>query len=613
MASTTRRPTPAVDDSPVSANAEPVWRLVPPDSEDVERIATSLGIDSVLAGLLVNRGLDQIDPARAFIDPQLSALPDPFAMADAERAANRLADAIISGEPICIYGDYDVDGVTSSALLFRFLRQLKVHAKVFLPDRFRDGYGLNIERLMELCDDGARLLIAVDCGTRAVDAVASVRARNVDVIVCDHHAPGPKLPPATALMNPHLEGSTWPDSNPSAVGVALVLVQATRRVLSLRGWFDDGRPTPRLADLLQYAALGTIADMMSLRGFNRVVAAHGLRRLGRSTLPGVIAMKERAHLSEIASADHVGFVLGPRINAAGRVASATAAFNLLTTESREEAVELAARVEVENNRRKGYQASVTPAALAAGEEQVGREHAVVVADPGWHPGVVGIVASRVREHFAVPAFVLSVKDGVAKGSGRSIKGYDLAAGLAAIAGTPAPDGLLQRYGGHYYAAGVTLDASRIDDFRAALVQHVATTLPPEQRVNEVRIDAELKLADLDRGLVEQIDRLEPFGKDNSRPTFLLREVVIARLQRVGKTLDWARMRLVEVSDRPLWSRTGVAAFGAARHVEGRRDGDHVDVVFRLERNTFRGKTTLQATLVAVDDAGKAVHTELRGA
>ncbi len=571
----------------------------------------------MLAGLLVSRGLDEADTARAFIQPQLSALPDPFSMGDAELAANRLADAIIAGERICIYGDYDVDGVTSSALLFRFLGQLGVHATVFLPDRFADGYGLNVDRLMELCDQGAQLLVAVDCGTRAVDAVAQVRARGVDIIVCDHHAPGPKLPAATALMNPHLEGSIWPDAKPSAVGVALVLAQATRRVLSQRGWFGDGRPSPRLADLLQYAALGTIADMMSLRGFNRIVAAHGLRRLGRSSLPGVIAMKERAHLSEIASADHVGFVLGPRINAAGRVASATAAFTLLTTDQRDEAVELAGRVEVENNRRKGLQAALTPAALAAGEEQVGREHAVVVAgperavmpgEPQWHPGVVGIVASRVREHFAVPAFVLSVSDGVAKGSGRSIKGYDLAAGLAAIAGPPGPDSLLQRYGGHYYAAGVTLDADRIDAFRAALVQHVAATLPPELRFNEVRIDAEVKLADLERGLVEQLDRLEPFGKDNSRPTFLLREVEIAGLQLVGKTKDWARLRLVEVSDRPLWGRSGVAGFGAASHMDGRNNGDHVDVVFRLERNTFRGRTTLQATLVAVADAGREVHS-----
>jgi single-stranded-DNA-specific exonuclease len=584
------------------------WLLVSPEPADVKRVAGALAIDPLLARLLVNRGLDEVETARAFVDPQLSALPDPYGMTDAELAAGLVADAVVAGRRICVYGDYDVDGVTASSLLFRFLGQLGVKAQVFLPDRFVDGYGLNKLRLAELCDDGAQLIIAVDCGTRAVDAVAQVRARGVDMIVCDHHAPGPELPPASALMNPHRPNCTWPDAKPSAVGVALVLAQATRRVLSVRGWFGERRPAPRLSDLLQYAALGTIADMMSLRGFNRIVAAHGLRRLGRSRLPGVIAMKERAHLHEIASADHVGFVLGPRINAAGRVASATAAFTLLTTQAREEAVELAGRVEVENNRRRDLQAAVSPAALAAGEAQIGREHAVVVADPGWHPGVVGIVASKVREHFGVPAFVLSVADGIAKGSGRSIAGYDLAAGLAEIAGAPGPDNLLHRYGGHYFAAGVTLDAGRMDEFRKALVAHVATTLPPEERRNEVKIDAEVTIAALNREMVQQIDRLEPFGKDNPRPTFLLRDVVITSLQLVGKTKDWARLRLLEFSDRPLWGRAGVAAFGAASHFEGRGDGDRVDVIFRLERNHYRGRTTLQATVMAVDAAGRQVET-----
>ncbi len=583
------------------------WQLVSPPQQGIDALAAALAIPPLLARLLLNRGLQTSAAARAFIDPQLAALPDPYQMADAELAAGRLADAIVAGQRICVYGDYDVDGVTSSALLYRFLGELGVKPEVFLPNRFRESYGLDSRRLSEICDAGAQLIIAVDCGSKAVAEVKEVVARGVDLIICDHHTFGDELPPATALMNPNRSDCSWPHAHPSAVGVALVLAQATRRVLADRGWFGTGRPPPRLTDLLQYAALGTIADMMSLRGFNRIVAAHGLRRLGRSSFPGVVALKRRAHLDEIASADHVGFILGPRINAAGRVASATVAFTMLTTASHEEAAELADQIEVENNRRRELQAVVSPAAIQAADNQVGREHAVVVSDPDWHEGVVGIVAARVKNHFAVPAFVLSVKDGIAKGSGRSIEQYDLVAGLREIAGPAAPGGLLRRYGGHRYAAGVTLDAARIDDFRAALVAHVAATLPLNERLNAIRIDAELTLDALSLAVVEQLDRLEPFGKDNPRPAFLLRDVVIAQLQLVGQGKDWARLRLVEQSDRPLWARQGVKAFGPAAPFATFSDGDNVDVVFRLERNNFRGEVSLQATIVALAPAGQPVQ------
>lgn len=582
------------------------WQLVSPRQEAIDDLAAALAISPLLARLLLNRGLTTPAAASGFLEPQLAALPDSDLMAGSRKAAERLADAVTSGEKIWIYGDYDVDGVTSSALLFRFLGQLGVRAKVFLPDRFADGYGLNADRLAEICDQGAQLIIAADCGTRAVAAVAEVQGRGVDLMVCDHHAPGDTLPPAFVLMSPHAPDSVWPDAFPSAVGVALLLAQATRRVLHRRGWFDQ-RPAPKLGELLQYAALGTIADMVDLRGFNRIVSAHGLRLLGKSRLPGIVAMKKRAKLRQVASADHVGFALGPRINAAGRVADARTAFTLLTTARVDEATELADRIEVENNRRREIQASVTAAALAAAEEQQGREHAVVVANTGWHPGVVGIVAARLTDHFGVPAFVLSLDGAVARGSGRSISGYDLVEGLNAVAGQAGPDALLHRYGGHFYAAGITLSADRVAEFRAAMVSHVAKTLPLAARRTDLRADAELTLSDLDLALVGQLDRLEPFGKGNARPSFLLRDVMIDSLEVVGKRQDWARLRLVEPSDRPLWARRGVKGFGPAAPFAAFSNGDHVDVVFRLERNHFRGEVSLQATVKALAPAGQAVE------
>lgn len=582
------------------------WLLLEPEPATVQRLCEATDDDLLLARLLAIRGVSDVAQARVFLDPPLSSLPDPLRMKGALAGAQRLAAAVERGEQVCIYGDYDVDGVSASALMASFLRRLGLHPRVFLPDRFVDGYGLSAERLAELCDQGVQLFVSVDCGTRAVAQVAQVRARGVDFIVCDHHTPGPELPAATALLNPRQPGCTYPDGQLAAVGVALVLAQATRRLLGERGFFE-GRSPPPMSDLLQYAALGTIADMVQLQGVNRLLAVHGLRRLGSSLLPGVVALARRSRIDTVRDADHVGFALGPRINAAGRVADATTAYTLLTTLDPSVADELADRVERENDRRRALQAEVEAQAQALADDQPGREHAVVVAAEGWHPGVVGIVAARIKDRLGVPALVLAIEaGGVARGSGRSVSGYDLIAGLHALAEADA--GLLTRFGGHAFAAGVTLQAQQIGALRAALVEHVAAHWPQAQRTREVRIDAELTLQALDLALVDRISRLEPFGKGNPRPAFLLRGVVVAGLRRVGETAAWAKLRLVERSDRPMWARRGVDAFGPAAALEGVQSGDEVDVVCRLERNTFRERTSLQATVMHVAPPGQMLPT-----
>lgn len=562
------------------------WVILTPDDAVVDRLAATLNVPPLVARVLVNRGLDSEESARSWMAPSLATLPDPYLMADAECAAERVAAAIVTSERICIYGDYDVDGISASALLYTFLSDLGVKARVFLPDRFRDGYGLNAARLAELCDDGVDLFISVDCGSNAAGPIGDVVTRGADFVVCDHHQLGDDLPPAHAVMNPRRLDCNYPDKTLSAVGVALVLAQAVRRKLAAKQRFA-GKP-PALAPLLQFAALGTIADVVPLKDVNRLIVWHGLKRLSRSRAPGVVALRQRTNLKRVGRADHVGFVLGPRINAAGRVADAHTAFELLTTADHDKAKALAERVDLENTRRRAIQNDVELEALAAAAHQEHNEQAVVVAQEGWHAGVVGIVAARVRESMGSPTFVLSIEGDVARGSGRSIGGYDLVAGLRAV-----DDGtMFTRYGGHHYAAGVTLPAENVDRFRAALIEHVRATVSAADRVETLRIDAEVDVRAIDLPIIDALDELEPYGRGNPRPKFLLRAVTVADKRLLGDG-KWARIRLVEGGDRPLWARRGVAVFTSAAMLEGLVDGDVVSAVVQLQRNTFRGETTPQ--------------------
>lgn len=580
------------------------WILVEPDPRAVTALVDTLGLDPLLARLLVNRGHATPEAAQAFLAPSLRDLPDPMTMADAQTGADCIAQVIQRGGRICIYGDYDVDGISASALLHEFFLLLGVETRVFLPDRFRDGYGLNGDRLRELADEGVDLFIAVDCGSRSVDEIAAVRARGIEFVVCDHHALGPEHPPATAFLNPHRLDCRYPDKHLSAVGVALVLAQATRRALQLRGTNTERID---LKGLLEFAALGTIADMVQLRGVNRILSWHGLRLLGTSTRPGIQALAAQAGPREGARADRVGFDLGPRINAAGRVADAHTAFRLLTTRLTDEATTLAARIEVENNQRRTLQAHVVQAALLRAETQVGREDAIVVADVDWHQGVVGIAASKLKDALGVPVFVLAVDpDGMARGSGRSVVGYDLVEGLRACCG----DGLAERYGGHAFAAGVTIRADRIEAFRERLCRHVAEVLPADQRGEVVPIDAPVVPGEVSVQTVDQIEQLEPFGKGNRRPHFLLRDVQVAEFQIVGKQRDWVRGKVVVAAGRQaLWARETLPFFGPLRVLEGLQRGDRFDGVIKLERNSFQGKSTLQATVEAVLPPGTPIDTQ----
>ncbi len=580
------------------------WRLHEPDPMAVAALSEALAIDPLLARLLCLRGHGQPQEAKRFLQPALRDLPDPLTMADAELAATCLAQAIAAGKKICVYGDYDVDGISATGLLWSYFQAIGYPVQTFLPDRFRDGYGLHGARLGELADGGVDLFISVDCGTNSVDEIAAMRARGLDFIVCDHHALGPERPPATALLNPQRTDCAYPDKQLSAVGVALVLCMALRRALHAQG--HPGAQV-ELRPLLEFVALGTIADMVPLSGVNRIVAWHGLRQLGISQRPGVQALARQSDLYALGS-DHIGFALGPRINAAGRVAEAKTAFELLTTQDPARAQILAEQVNVENNHRRELQMQVTQAALAQAQNCPERGDAVVVADLAWHQGVVGIVANRVKDDFRVPAFVLAVgEDGVARGSGRSVAGYDLVEGLRACH----QGGLFERFGGHAFAAGVTIQADRLPLFRQRLAAHVAEVLPAKDRLETLEIDAELDFAAAGHELLSALDRLEPFGKGNPRPTFLLRNVQVHDLQVVGKDRAWVRCAFSLPGRQAVWARKTLAGFGAFSLLGEVVRGECVDAVIRLERNSFRGSVTVQATVQDVAPAGTRVAAVVR--
>jgi single-stranded-DNA-specific exonuclease len=579
--------------------AAPIWLLREADAAHVNTL-TAAGHRPLIARLLALRGVRDAQEADAFLHPSLRTLPDPLAMADAGRAAHLLADAVQQGRKVCVYGDYDVDGITAAALLHGLCEALQFPVAVFLPDRFRDGYGLNHDRLRELCDQGVTLFVSVDCGTTAVDEIAAVRARGVDFIVCDHHQLGPTLPNASALLNPQRPDCQYPDKDLTAVGVALVLAQAVRRELDKRGWkrAADGISAQRLElkGLVELAALGTIADVARMQGLNRALCWHGLKNLGSTARPGIQALIEQS--GKGLGADRVGFQLAPRINAVGRMSNPRDAFLLLTTRDPVAAKDLAQRLDLDNNRRKETETRDVEVALRLAEAQAGREHAVVVADAGFHQGVVGIVAARLRERLGVPAFVLARgDDGLWRGSGRSVDGYDLVAGLHAC---DAGGGLFERYGGHAHAAGVTMAERNLEPFRDRLQHDMATRLPIDARRAEIAIDAEIALPDANFDTLALLEALEPHGRGNPKPTLLVKGAGLYDAKVVGKDQGWVKAALVQAGRQDRWARLSLPLFGARHLFQGLPGrGELVDVALRLERNVYNGKSSVEAKVVAI--------------
>jgi single-stranded-DNA-specific exonuclease len=491
-----------------------VWEDVCVDPERVRDLSAAVGVPPVVARLLCQRGLDDPAAARRFLSPDLSQLHDPFLLSGMREAVARIEAAIARRERIAIHGDYDVDGITATVILRRAIELLGGDVTHFVPDRFKDGYGLQPETVERLRIAGARLVVSVDCGIRAAEAAAHAQASGLDLIITDHHEPGPVLPPAVAVINPKRADCAYPDKHLAGVGVALKLVHGL--------FLSSGRGPEALPPFVKIAAIGTLADVVPLVGENRVIAHCGLMALsaGPHSAGLEALLAETGLIGRTLDSFHVGFMLAPRLNAAGRMRSPDLSLDLLLMRGRDEdtrarARELARRLSDENTLRQEQEGAILAEArgLVEGDPSIGAQNLLVVAGQGWHRGVIGIVASKLVDAYHKPALVLSIEDGVATGSGRSIRAFDLLSGLESCAD------VFLRFGGHRLAAGVTLEAGRVDELRRRLCGCANERLSPEDLVPRLRIDAPLGLREISGDVVRNLARLGPFGAANPKPVF----------------------------------------------------------------------------------------------
>ncbi|MSO91536.1 MAG: single-stranded-DNA-specific exonuclease RecJ [Acetobacteraceae bacterium] len=511
-----------------------VWRL----GEDRVGlgIAQRLGVPEIVGRLLAARGVD-INGAAHFLDPTLRAsLPDPSALIDMDAAAARIADAVQRGETIAVFGDYDVDGACSGALIFSLLRELGAPVLHYVPDRMTEGYGPNAPALRALAQRGASLVICVDCGTAAADVFATVSG-SLDIVVLDHHKADGLAPAIVATVNPNRLDDASGMGSLCAAAIAFLTAVALVRELRRRGVFA-GSAEPDLLSLLDLVALATVCDVMPLIGLNRALVSQGIKVMARRARPGIAALIDVALVKDRPSAFTLGFTLGPRINAAGRISEADLGLRLLVTQDTVEARSLAGTLDAVNRQRQEVEASMLEAALRAAEAQAAAGQPVLmVSGAQWHPGVVGIVAGRIKERFNRPACVAAVADGMAKGSGRSVLGLDL--GAAVIAARQ--NGLLTTGGGHAMAAGFSLPAARWEDFQAFLNARLAAAAHLPAAAN-LAVEASLSVPGASLDLAQQISRLAPFGNGNEEPTFVLQRARVLRADRVGR--DGATIRAI---------------------------------------------------------------------
>ena len=468
-----------------------VWEDEPADDAGVDRLASALAIQPVIARLLWQRGLEDPESASRFLEPSLANLHNPFLLAGMRESVDRILGAVARRERIAIHGDYDVDGMTSTAILRRAIELLGGDVEHFVPDRFKDGYGLQSSTIERLHAAGVRLVISVDCGIRAAEAAIRARELGLDLIITDHHEPDAALPAALAVINPKRADCAYPDKHLAGVGVALKLVQGL--------WETSGRTRDGLSHFLKIAALGTLADVVPLVGENRIIARHGLAALSAGPHgAGLEALlEETGLLGKKLDSFHVGFVLAPRLNAAGRMSSADIALDLLLMRGRDEATRarargLARQLSEENARRQEQEAAILAEARRAIDKdpETGAQNMLIVAGEDWHRGVIGIVASKLAEAYCKPVLVLSLQDGIAQGSGRSIRAFDLLAALESCAD------VFLRFGGHRQAAGVTLEAGRVGELRRRLCAWANERLSPEDLVPRLRIDSPLGLREM---------------------------------------------------------------------------------------------------------------------
>jgi len=561
----------------------PRWDLTGCDDAAAERLAAAIGVSPIVARLLCQRGLDDPELAARFLNPALAHLHDPMRLADMRIAVDRILGAIARKERVAIHGDYDVDGITSTVILRRALEMLGADVVHFIPERLKDGYGLQPSAVERLHADGVALIVSVDCGIRGDDAARRARALGVDLIITDHHEPDAELPPAFAVINPKRRDCPYPDKYLAGVGVALKLVQALLEKAGRGSW---------LPGFIKVAAIGTLADVVPLVGENRVIAKLGLDLLTKG--PHKVGLRALLDVCGLAGKTidsfHIAFMLAPRVNAAGRMSTPDIAARLLLASDEalgDDVRALALQLDGENVRRQEEEADIVAAAkkIVTTDPDVGARTVLVVAGDGWHRGVIGIVASKLVDAFHRPAIVLSIENGVAQGSCRSISRFDMLGALERCAP------LLQRFGGHKQAAGLTLDASRIRELRAAVNAVADETLGPDDLVPRLRVDGDLTFRSITGGVAAGVAALAPFGAGNPRPVFAARGVEIVDGPR---KLKERHLKMSLKQEGRIFR--AIAWRAAEKHEYLTEHRAALDVAFSLEQNQYNGETYVELTL-----------------
>jgi single-stranded-DNA-specific exonuclease len=555
------------------------WELRDMAGSVSDPMKMGLQLHPLVLGILASRGCVTPDEIRMFLTPALSDMLDPFLLRGMDMAVARLMAAHRAGEKVCVYGDYDVDGITGTALLVSFLRVTGFTCSYFIPNRFDDGYGLNSVSIDSIIALGATLIISVDCGITAVDEAALCRQHGVDLIIVDHHSPKEVMPDACSVLNPLQPGCVYPFKSLAGVGVAFNLLVALRSALREAGAFEDCA-VPDLRKWLDLVALGTIADVVPLVSQNRIYAYHGLKQLAQPSKPGIQALKRVAGIKEgTVTCGQVGFRLAPRLNAAGRMESAVPGVDLLMSDSLDESLLIALELDTANAERQAIERRIFDEAVSLVESRgdYPRRRSIVLASEEWHQGVIGIVASRLVERYHRPTVLIALmEDGLGKGSGRSIPGFHLLDALVDCSR------YLVRFGGHRHAAGVAVKAEHVEAFAEAFEETACGMLSASDLVPLLTIDAEVEPGDVTKELALELKRLEPFGMGNPEPILMLRSMTVVERRVVGES--HLRLRV---------TKGGCSFIAIAFNLADRETSGLIDIVFFPEMNEWNGSFSLQ--------------------
>jgi single-stranded-DNA-specific exonuclease len=552
------------------------------DHEVVKKLAVDLNIDTVLSTLLVHRGISNYDEARYFFRPDQRHLHDPFLMKDMEKAIIRIEDAIAAGEKILIYGDYDVDGTTAVATVYGFFKERYQNLEYYIPDRYKEGYGISSQGIDYAAENGFTLIIALDCGIKSVDKIDYANTKGVDFIICDHHLPGAELPAAVAVLDPKRNDCEYPYKELSGCGIGFKLIQAYAEKHDI--------PFEEVACFLDLVAISISCDIVHITGENRVLAHFGLLKINTDPCIGVKTLMEVAGRTGSFTISDVVFLLGPRINAAGRIDDAKHAVELLIATDENVAKEKGLMINTRNTERKGHDLNITDEALSIidnDEVLIGRK-STVVFNENWHKGVIGIVASRLTEKYYRPTIVLTRSNGYVAGSARSVLGYDLYEALCEC------KDLLIQFGGHKYAAGLTMAPENVEAFKARFEEVVSATITPEQLIQQIQIDAELRLSQIEPKFFRILSQFAPFGPENMAPVFISKNVYVSgNAGLVGA----AHIKMAVMQEGS--AAFDCIAFNHGEYLPQLKPGVPFDICYNIEENVWRERRTIQLNIKGI--------------